>query len=253
MAEVQNKITYADFYTQAASDATTIENAVSILHQIYEYMAQLTSITVTWYQNSETATDLNTATITIRKTGCESWYELSVTTVGVTGGSCKITLNLICKSGTSKNLWNSTATAANWKSYGERFIYLSTADVFVFNLYMIKDSDPTTAFSTDTFGMFAQLENQTNIYHSTTSTFYKDDGTYKSMHSNIAHSGDVNKIVLANLYIGGSQIKGLCMLRTADECLVNNTAYFQLDGYGKYYSLYCTTSTHYSIGVKLGD
>ena len=252
MAEVQNKITYADFYP-ATTNEHMIDNLIDMWHQMYEYMAQLTGINVLWWKNDTLEAGQGSAVIYIYREGYNSRYELQVTNVGVTSGSSKVTSTLICESGKTVSLWSSTYKDTAWVNYGERFIYLSMANVFVLNAHEIKNSSPSTTFNTSNWAMFAKLEDQTSLYHSTAYSFYLDSGVPKNFSKTIHHTGDVNKIILANLYVGASKIKDVCILRTADTCRVTCSAYYQLEGYGKYYGLYPDADTQYAIGVKLGD
>lgn len=252
MAEIQNKITYADFYP-ATTNEYMIDNLIDMFHRMYEYMTQLTGISVEWSQNTILDAGQGHATIHIYRDGYNSRYDLEITNVGITSGSSRATLILHCESGNTYNLWTATNTDKNWKTYGERFIYLSTENVFVFNTYEIKNSSPATTFTTANWAMFARLENQTSLYHTGAYAFRLDTSVLKDFSQSIIHDGDVNKIILANLYVGNSKVKGICKLRTADDCCVTCSAYYQLEGYGKYYGLCSTSNAQYAIGVKLGN
>lgn len=251
MGEDQNKIIYADFWSNESTDATIIEHAVSVLHQMYEYITQLSSITATWYQNSDTIEELNTARITITKSGFDSYYTIEVTTSGVTTGKCKYNVSFVCKTGKAVSLNTTTSDLATWKTCGVRFMYLFTPDLSTFYAYTFTSAEPDTIFDS-AFCMFASTENGTNIYHTSSRSFYKDDGTTKTLSTTIDNSGPTNKIILVNIEIAGSKVKGLHIVRFSTWTAGSFEGYLNIEGYGKYCS-FGYGVVYYTYAVKLAD
>ena len=82
MPEITNKLTYQDFYSTSSSSSPNImDNAVSILRNICDYLSDFNNITVSFWQNSTESDLLNTATLSIKKYGYDSFYMITVTTV----------------------------------------------------------------------------------------------------------------------------------------------------------------------------
>lgn len=256
MVEVKNKIMYEDFWRDSSgSETTIIENAVSVLRNIYNSIKDLSSISSAWWQNSAELSDLNTATITITKDGFESYYILEVTTVNQSDGNCFFDLKLYTNGGSKViTIFSNKITAADWIAYGFRFMYLSTSKVFIFNISTFTSSEPRTSFSYQ-YAVFCKLKDGTSIYgrDNSSAKFWKDDGTYVAISTPSSNNYDVNKIALYNIYIGNSAIDGVYILRTSSYSSLTHGFYCELNGYGKYYALYFNSSSSISFGIKLDD
>lgn len=256
MSEITNKLTYQDFYSTSSSSSPNImDNAVSILRNICDYLSDFNNITVSFWQNSTESDLLNTATLSIKKYGYDSFYMITVTTVDVTDGKGLFKVELINGKGQTKELYKKSYSATTWSSYCFRLYYFSTSKLFQFNILIFDSAGMDTAPTTGTTMYFVKDKNNNSYYiklYSTDFICYKDDLSSILISTPSVKNNDVNKAVLYNIYINSYALDGLYILTTSSSSSVNYNYYCELNGYGKYYVCYIPYA-HKGFAIKLDE
>lgn len=256
MSEITNKLTYQDFYSTSSSSSPNImDNAVSILRNICDYLSDFNNITVSFWQNSTESDLLNTATLSIKKYGYDSFYMITVTTVDVTDGNGLFKVELINGKGQTILLYKNTYGATTWSSYCFRLYYFSTSKLFLFNILISNSATIATAPKEGTTMYFVKDKNNNSYYIKSRSTdfiCYKDDLSSTSITTPSIKNNDVNKAVLYNIYINSYALDGLYILTTSSASSVGYNYYCELNGYGKYYVYYISYSNK-GFAIKLDE
>ena len=259
MPEITNKLTYQDFYSTSSSSSPNImDNAVSILRNICDYLSDFNNITVSFWQNSTESDLLDTATLSIKKYGYDSFYMITITTVGEKNGFGSFKVELINGTGLTSQLYENSYSATTWSSYCFRLYYFSTSKLFLFNIFISNSATIPTAPREGTTGTMLFVKDKNNnsyyirTYSSSSSSIYKDDLSHATISSPSSKNNDVNKAVLCNIYINSYALDGLYILTTSSSCSVNYNYYCELNGYGKYYVFY-NSSFNRGFAIKLDE
>lgn len=255
MSEIKNKLVYLDVYSTSSSGTPNImDNAVSVLHNIQDCFSGFETISAVFWQNSIEPDSLDTATLSIKKNGYDSWYMITATTSGRTDGKCGFKVELICKNGKTISLYSTAYEAKTWSSSLFRIYYFSTSKIFLFAIDISSSATPHTAPNAPTVNILCYAKDKNNIsFYFRGVTIYKDDGTSTSLSMPDINNIDVDKVTLANIYVNSYALDGLYMLTTSSSSIVNCNYYCELKGYGRYYACYIASNSHQALAIKLDE